>query len=90
MQGGDDQAQRARMQDCIKGLTSASGFLRRHLAKVLTTRHIPTLSFKEDRGFVNSFRVQELLNQISHTPAGTESKTESDTDSETESNSDSE
>lgn len=53
-----------RMQDCIDGLKSASGFLRRHLARVLTVRHIPTLIFKEDRGFENSIRVQELLKKI--------------------------
>src|SRR3954454_3463475 len=40
-----------RMQDCLEGLASASGYMRRHLAKVLTIRHIPTLVFREDRGF---------------------------------------
>ena len=71
-QGGHDGAPplsekgaQQRMRDCLDGLTSASGFLRRHLAKVLSVRHIPTLAFKEDRGFENSLRVQELLKQIS-------------------------
>src|SRR3954468_4486119 len=32
-----------RMKDCIDGLTSASGYLRRHLARILNVRHIPTL-----------------------------------------------
>jgi ribosome-binding factor A len=54
-----------RMKDCIDGLTSASGFLRRHLAKVLNVRHIPSLIFKEDRGFENAIRVHELLKKIS-------------------------
>jgi ribosome-binding factor A len=53
-----------RMKDCIEGLTSAGGFLRRHLATVLTVRHIPNLIFKEDRGFENTSRVHELLKQI--------------------------
>ncbi len=53
-----------RIKDCIEGLTSASGFLRRHLAKILTVRHIPTLIFKEDRGFENTLRVHELLKKI--------------------------
>jgi ribosome-binding factor A len=54
-----------KMKDCIEGLQSASGFLRRHIAKVLTVRHIPTLIFKEDRGFENTIRVHELLKKIS-------------------------
>ena len=60
-----DEGAKLRMKDCIQGLTSASGFLRRHLAKVLTVRHVPTLVFKEDRGFENTIRVQELLREIS-------------------------
>lgn len=59
-----DAAATKRMQDCINGLKSASGFLRRHLARILTVRHIPTLIFKEDRGFENVIRVQELLKKI--------------------------
>lgn len=55
---------RQKMKDCLEGLNSASGFLRRHLAKILTIRHIPTLVFREDRGFENTIRVHELLKQI--------------------------
>ena len=54
-----------KLKDCIKGLTSASGFLRRHLASVLTVRHIPTITFKADKGFENTYRVHELLKKIS-------------------------
>lgn len=53
------------MKACLEGLTSASGFLRRHLARVLNVRHIPTLIFKEDRGLANTLRVHELLKKIS-------------------------
>ncbi len=60
-----EAAAKARMKGCIEGLNSASNFMRRHLAKVLTVRHVPTLAFKEDNGFENSIRVQELLNKIS-------------------------
>jgi ribosome-binding factor A len=60
-----DEGAKLRMQDCLDGLASASGFLRRHLAKVLTVRHIPTLIFREDRGFENTMRVHELLKKIS-------------------------
>ncbi len=54
-----------RMQNCISGLASASGFMRRHLARILKVRYIPTLIFREDKGFENAIRVQELLSQIS-------------------------
>ncbi|MBI2711304.1 MAG: 30S ribosome-binding factor RbfA [Bdellovibrio sp.] len=60
-----DEAAKKRMKDCLAGLTSASGYLRRHLARVLSVRHIPTLIFREDRGFENSLRVHELLKKIS-------------------------
>jgi ribosome-binding factor A len=50
--------------DCREGLTSASGFLRKAIAKVVTTRHIPSLIFKDDRGLENSLRVYELLKEI--------------------------
>ncbi|OFZ81264.1 MAG: ribosome-binding factor A [Bdellovibrionales bacterium RIFOXYD1_FULL_55_31] len=73
-QGGHDGAPplsekgaQQRMKDCLEGLTSASGFLRRHLARVLSVRHVPTLIFKEDRGFENAIRVNELLKKISET-----------------------
>lgn len=54
-----------RMKDCLDGLTSASGYLRRHMARVIRVRHIPTLVFKEDKGFENVLRVQALLREIS-------------------------
>lgn len=52
------------MKNCLAGLTSASGYLRRHIARVLNTKHIPTLIFKEDKGLANSLRVHELLKKI--------------------------
>jgi len=71
-QGGNDglpplseQGAKNRMQDCLEGLTSASGYLRRHLARILNIRFIPTLVFREDRGFENAIRVNELLKKIS-------------------------
>lgn len=47
-----------------EGLSSAAGYLRRNLAKAITTRHIPTLIFKQDKGLDNSIRVHELLKKI--------------------------
>ena len=75
-QGGHDgtpplneKGAKTRMQDCLEGLASASGYLRRHLARVLTVRHIPQLIFREDRGFENALRVHELLKKISDSPS---------------------
>jgi ribosome-binding factor A len=74
-----EKAARERAKLCIEGLTSASGYLRRHLGKILTTRHIPTLVFREDRGFENTLRVNELLKKISdaNPPAASDSASES-------------
>lgn len=52
------------MRECLAGLTSSAGYLRRHLAKILTIRHIPALAFKEDKGLENAARVFELLKKI--------------------------
>ena len=52
------------ISNSLKGLESARGFLRKHLAKALTSRNIPDLVFKEDRGLENALRVHELLKQI--------------------------
>lgn len=62
-----EEEQRARTKDCLDGLISASGFLRRYIAKAVTARHIPQLIFKEDRGLENTLRVHELLKKISET-----------------------
>lgn len=66
-EGESEENSKIKMKNCLEGLTSASGFLRRHMAKVLNVRHIPTLIFKEDRGFENAIRVHELLKKISDT-----------------------
>jgi ribosome-binding factor A len=58
-----DHSDREAIRDALEGLKSASGYLRRHLAKILTIRHIPSLIFREDRGLANVSRVHELLKQ---------------------------
>ena len=60
-----DARDKEAIKDCLAGLTSAAGYLRRHLAKILTIRHIPSLIFKEDRGLANVSRVHELLKEVS-------------------------
>ena len=72
-----DHADREAIRDALEGLKSAAGYLRRHLAKILTIRHIPQLFFKEDRGLANVSRVHELLKQVD---AG-KTTSESDADS---------
>jgi len=59
-----DHSDRDANRAALERLKSASGYLRRHLAKILTVRHIPSLSFKEDKGLANVTRVHELLKQI--------------------------
>ncbi len=78
--GGNED--REKVKDCLDGLKSSAGFLRRHLAKILTIRHIPTLIFKEDRGLDNVLRVNELLKQIQSTPSSTPTSNPSDSDAE--------
>lgn len=55
----------APMKECLEGLASASGYLRRQLGHLLTVRHVPALVFREDRGIANVSRVHELLKQVS-------------------------
>jgi ribosome-binding factor A len=59
------ETKKQRMKDCLEGLASAAGYLRRHMARILSVRHVPTLLFKEDRGLENVLRVNELLKKIS-------------------------
>ncbi|MBY0470733.1 30S ribosome-binding factor RbfA [bacterium] len=57
-------AHRETMAKCLKGLQSASGFLRNKLREVIDIRVTPSLIFKEDRGLENVNRVHHLLRQI--------------------------
>ena len=69
----EEQAQ-AKIQACLEGLASASGFLRRHLGDVLDIRFIPKLLFREDKGIANVSRVHDLLKEIQGTKPGDGSK----------------
>jgi ribosome-binding factor A len=57
--GTDDEQDRA-----LSGLKSATGFLRSKLARVLTTRTVPTLTFMLDRGLEHARKIDALLDQI--------------------------
>lgn len=65
-----------RLDECMKGLTQASGFMRKHLGFVLQLRHTPTLSFREDKGYENAERVQQLLRQIAQESSGSPDSTD--------------
>lgn len=47
-----------------EALDSALGFIRRLIAQRIRLRFTPEISFKQDRSFEYSFRIQEILNEI--------------------------
>ncbi len=61
----EGEARKKIIDNCVAGLQSAEGFMRRHLSKILNIRQTPGLTFREDRGLDNAQRVHELLQQIS-------------------------
>lgn len=50
--------------DIIKGLTSASGVMKRKLSEVLDVRRIPELRFLFDESIERGSRIEELLKKI--------------------------
>ncbi len=50
--------------EAVEGLQSAAGFLRRLVAKTLTTRIVPELHFVLDRGFEHAQRINQLLAEL--------------------------
>jgi len=51
-------------EEAMRGLASAAGFLRSKLAKVLTMRSVPTLTFKRDRGMEHARHIDALLDAL--------------------------
>ena len=51
--------------EVLQGLNSASGFLRRELAKRVSLRHIPELSFEKDDSIERGIRLSQLIEQVS-------------------------
>lgn len=54
---GDEEARAA----SLDGLRSAHGFLQRHLARELTLKHTPTLTFAYDESVDRGMRISRLL-----------------------------
>jgi len=59
---GEDE----RQADVLAGLHSAAGFIRRRIAKVLTTRSVPQLHFHWDPTLARSERITELLDGLTY------------------------
>jgi ribosome-binding factor A len=47
-----------------RALDHAKGFIQSELARQISIRKVPTLSFKVDRSVEHGLRIEELLNQI--------------------------
>ncbi len=54
----------AKERDCIRGLVSASGYLRREAAKRLRLRHTPELTFIADNSIVTGTHIMELIENV--------------------------
>jgi len=57
--GGDEEQERA-----LEGLESASGFLRKRVARALATRVTPELEFRVDRGLEHQARIDAILAEL--------------------------
>jgi ribosome-binding factor A len=51
-------------QETMKGLSNASGFLRRELASRLVLRYMPDLAFKLDRSIEEGAKMLDLIRQV--------------------------
>jgi ribosome-binding factor A len=63
---GSDEDRKATMA----ALHSAKGFIRHEVATRMTTRTVPELQFKLDRGLEYSDQINRLLNELKETEAG--------------------
>ena len=55
---------KTREKDALKGLKSASGFLRRELGRALQLRYTPELQFIGDDSIQHGARILEMLRQV--------------------------
>jgi ribosome-binding factor A len=60
-------ADESKQRSILKGLSSASGRLRRSLGATLDLRYVPDLRFFYDTGVDHARRIDELLNEIRST-----------------------
>ena len=57
---GDETA----VQESCKGLTSAAGYLRRELGRVLQLRYTPELTFTPDDSIAEGARILEIIHDL--------------------------
>ena len=57
---------KAKEKDVLKGLKSASGFLRRELGRALQLRYTPELRFQGDDSMLHGAQVLELLRNVEY------------------------
>jgi ribosome-binding factor A len=58
----------------LDALTSARGFIRHEVATRMTTRTVPELQFRLDRGIEYSDRINRLLNELKEAEAGSDDR----------------
>ncbi len=66
--------------ESVKGLKSASGYMRRELGKALDLRHVPELRFIADDSIEHSAHINRLLIDVRPEGGYSEENTEAETD----------
>ena len=74
---------KSREKDALKGLKSASGFLRREIGRSLRLRYTPELQFMGDDSILHGAQVLELLRRVERSDAQRETPVENDTGEDT-------
>ena len=70
---------KSREKDALKGLKSASGFLRREIGGALRLRYTPELQFFGDDSMLHGAQVLEILRRVEQSDAQRETPVENDT-----------
>ncbi|MDL2274217.1 30S ribosome-binding factor RbfA [Oscillospiraceae bacterium OttesenSCG-928-G22] len=66
-------------ESVLRGLSSASGFLRRELSKLLTIRQVPELQFIRDTSIAHGAHINKLISELeTETTPNAEKSTDSD------------
>ena len=53
-----------RQKECLQGLNSAKGFIRREIGHRLSLRYTPDIDFKVDTSIAEGDKIDRLLNQL--------------------------
>jgi ribosome-binding factor A len=63
-----DESEPKERKAALEALSSAAGFLRTELAKIIRLRRMPELSFQWDDSIERGDRILKLLDQVAHEP----------------------